>query len=72
MIQTRTFCDLCGHEFKSNDTYWDSQPCTLVIKMSAPAQSYENFDFEHICKQCRQSVVDLINQRLALKPKVLK
>ena len=58
MIKTETYCDLCGKQF--TDTYWDAGPCHVVIKMSTPAQQYENHDFEHVCKACRTEFNELV------------
>lgn len=52
---TRTYCDICGQEF--TDSYWDHQPCHVVLSMSAPAQAYDNKDCKHVCRGCRDNIL---------------
>lgn len=55
MTTTRTFCDFCSVEFTSN--YWDNQPCSIILKLGVPAQSFESREAKHVCNQCRHSIV---------------
>jgi len=55
MIKTQTFCDFCGSEFTSN--YWDDDPASIQLNLSAPAQAYESRKADHVCRSCRKSIV---------------
>ena len=54
MREIKQYCDICGEEFKSK--HWNDSPVRIDIKLSQPAQKYDSFYFEEVCRPCCEQV----------------
>jgi hypothetical protein len=52
---TRTFCDICSHEFTQG--YWEYAPSHVVLTMTFPAQTGDNRDCKEVCISCRRRIL---------------
>ena len=62
MKTTKTFCDVCGAEFKGG--YWDLDPSGVVLSMSGPGANHGVkgivFNLPEVCHPCRHGIIGVL------------